>query len=120
PPPAPLSVEAWQSCPWWVRLGVRLLNEIAAEESSRLKEYIGMLPPPGETGTLVNWSAEQLDRLHYPRLLSQVKLQRRLFKGGTTPHKGSGAFSLMNALADTTKFGWALECVLSRAFQLPP
>lgn len=81
PPPAPLSAEAWQRCPWWVRLGVRLLSESVAGEGSRLKEYVRMLPAPGETGTPVNWSAEQLDRLHYPRLLSQVKLQRRLFEG---------------------------------------
>lgn len=81
PPPAPLSPEAWQGCPWWVRLGVRLLSESVAGESSRLKEYVRMLPVPGETGMPVNWSPEQLERLHYPRLLSQVKLQRRLFEG---------------------------------------
>lgn len=81
PPPAPLSVEAWQRCPWWVRLGVRLLNESVAGNSSRLKEYVRMLPAPGETGTPMHWSASQLERLHYPRLLSQVKLQRRLFEG---------------------------------------
>ncbi|CAM9645621.1 unnamed protein product [Scytosiphon promiscuus] len=134
PPPVPLSVEAWQRCPWWVRLGVRLLNEIAAGEGASLQEYVGMLPSAGETGTLVNWSAEQLDRLYYPRLLSQVKLQRRLFKGfqkylladtkrgGTTRGTGEADVSspLVDALADMAKFGWALECVLSRAFQLPP
>lgn len=80
-PPAPLSAEAWQRCPWWVRLGMRLLKEKAAGEGSRLREYIGILPEEGRTGTLLNWSAEQLNRLHYPRLLSQVSLQRRLFKG---------------------------------------
>jgi len=81
PPPAPLSVEAWQRCPWWVRLGVRLLKERAAGEDSRLQEYVRMLPSPGETGMPANWSAEQLDRLYYPRLMSQIKLQRRIFKG---------------------------------------
>lgn len=81
PPPAPLSAEAWRRCPWWVRLGVRLLSESVAGERSRLKEYVRMLPAPGETGTPANWSPEQLERLHYPRLLSQVKLQRRLFEG---------------------------------------
>ncbi len=81
PPPAPLSAEAWQRCPWWVRLGVRLLKERIAGEGSRLQEYVRMLPSPGETGMPANWSPEQLDRLHYPRLLSQIKLQRRIFKG---------------------------------------
>ena len=80
-PPAPLSAEAWQRCPWWVRLGVRLLNESVAGDRSRLKEYVRMLPAPGETGTPLNWSPEQLERLYYPRLLSQVKLQLRLFEG---------------------------------------
>lgn len=31
-----------------------------------------------------------------------------------------GHSSLLEALADTATFNWALECVLSRAFQLPP
>lgn len=74
-------MQAWHRCPWWVRLGVRLLKEKSAAQESKLHEYVGMLPSPGETGTPMNWSVEQLDRLHYPRLLSQVKLQRRLFKG---------------------------------------
>lgn len=80
-PPVPLSAEAWKRCPWWVRLGVRLLDEKAAGEGSRLREYIGILPEPRGTGTPLNWSAEQLERVYYPRLLSQVSLQRRLFKG---------------------------------------
>ena len=81
PPPGPISPEAWQQCPWWVRLGVRLLIEKNAGEESRFHEYIGILPSQGATGAPMNWSAEQLDRLHYPRLLSQIKLQRRLFNG---------------------------------------
>lgn len=81
PPPAPLTSEAWNRCPWWVRLGVRLLKENAAGEDSRLKEYIGILPEKGAMGTPLHWSAEQLDRLHYPRLVSQVAVQRRVFKG---------------------------------------
>lgn len=42
--------------------------------------------------------------------------------GDSTRRAGEsdGSSSLVNALADTAKFGWALECVLSRAFQLPP
>lgn len=80
-PPAPLSIEAWQRCPWWVRLGVRLLEEKSAGQCSRLREYVGILPGEGGTGTPLHWSEEQLDRLHYPRLLSQVALQRRIFTG---------------------------------------
>ncbi|CAM9585968.1 unnamed protein product [Ectocarpus fasciculatus] len=134
PPPPPLSVEAWQRCPWWVRLGVRLLEERAAGEGSRLREYVEMLPRPGETGAPVNWSPEQLDRLHYPRLLSQIRLQRRLFEGfrkvlladarrgdnAPNTREGDGVNTLVSALADPAIFSWALECVLSRAFQLPP
>lgn len=81
PPPGPISPEAWRQCPWWVRLGVRLLIEKNAGEESRFSEYIGILPSQGATGAPINWSAEQLGRLHYPRLLSQIKLQRRLFNG---------------------------------------
>ena len=81
PPPEPISPKAWQQCPWWVRLGVRLLIEKNAGKESRLHDYVGILPSQGETGAPINWSAEQLDRLHYPRLLSQIKLQRRLFNG---------------------------------------
>lgn len=78
PPPEPLSTDVWQRCPWWVRLGVRLLKEKCAGEDSKLREYIGILPKEGGNGIPLNWSAEQLKRLHYPRLLSQVALQRRL------------------------------------------
>lgn len=81
PPPGPISPAAWRQCPWWVRLGVRLLIENNAGEESRFSEYIGILPSQGATGAPINWSTEQLDRLHYPRLLSQIKLQRRLFNG---------------------------------------
>lgn len=80
PPPEPLSIDVWQRCPWWVRLGVRLLKEKCAGEDSKLREYIGILPKEGGNGLPLNWSAEQLKRLHYPHLLSQVALQRRLIK----------------------------------------
>lgn len=33
---------------------------------------------------------------------------------------GENERALVEALADLTTFSWALECVLSRAFQLPP
>ncbi|CAM9255945.1 unnamed protein product [Laminaria digitata] len=132
PPPGPISPEAWQQCPWWVRLGVRLLVEKNAGEESRFHEYIGILPSQGATGAPINWSAEQLDRLHYPRLLSQIQLQRRLFNGfrkflladATRGNKAEstqdGDSSLAESLADPDTFNWCLECVLSRAFQLPP
>lgn len=80
-PPAPLSVKAWQGCPWWVRLGVRLLAEMTAGEDSRLRQYVQILPEKGGFGTPLSWPVEHLERLHYPRLLSQVKLQKRLFRG---------------------------------------
>lgn len=80
PPPEPLSTDVWQRCPWWVRLGVRLLKEKCAGEDSKLREYIGILPKEGGNGIPLNWSTEQLKCLHYPRLLSQVSLQRRLIK----------------------------------------
>ena len=41
---------------------------------------------------------------------------------GTTAERrcGGRGRALVDALADSTAFNWALECVLSRAFQLPP
>lgn len=80
-PPAPLSGEAWKQCPWWIRLGVRLLEEKATGGEYRLREYVGILPEAGGTGTPLNWSAEQLERVYYPYLRSQVSVQRRLFQG---------------------------------------
>lgn len=85
PPPEPLSIDAWERCPWWVRLGVRLLKEKALGERSGLRDYVGLLLPKQDTGkgmgTPSNWSTEQLERLYYPRLLSLVAVQRRLFDG---------------------------------------
>lgn len=78
PPPEPLSIEAWERCPWWVRLGVRLLNEKTLGEASNLASYVGIL---STEGTPLNWTEEQLVRLHYPRLLSQIAVQQRLFRG---------------------------------------
>lgn len=84
PPPEPISAEAWKLCPWWVRLGVRLLEEKKAGHAARFKEYLGILPKTGEFDTPLNWSQEQLMRVHYPRLRAQVALQRRLFRGDVT------------------------------------
>lgn len=78
PPPEPLSVQAWERCPWWVRLGVRLLKEKTLGEASSLASYVGIL---SKEVTPLNWTAEQLERLYYPRLLSQVAVQQRLFRG---------------------------------------
>ncbi|CAM9312234.1 unnamed protein product [Choristocarpus tenellus] len=129
-PPKPLSEEVWQSCPWWVRLAVRLLIERG--DNSRLAPYVGILPPPASMGTLLHWSPEQMDRLHYPYLLDQVSKQRQLFKrmrerlltDATRPNSGAddtpAGRVLVTALHDPEAFFWALECVQSRAFQLPP
>lgn len=78
PPPEPLSMEAWERCPWWVRLGVRLLKEKALGEASYLSRYVDILP---QAGAPLSWTAEQLERLYYPRLRSCVNVQRRLFRG---------------------------------------
>ena len=90
-PPEPLSLDAWQRCPWWVRLGIRLLEEKSAGEDSRFRKYIKILPQKGRSGTPLHWSSEQLQRLHYPRLLSQVALQRRIFQ---REHKRQCRYSL--------------------------
>lgn len=85
PPPGPLSVEAWSRCPWWVRLGVQLLKEKTGGAGSRLSCYMDILPAAGGglggLDTPLHWSDEQLDRVYYPRLLTQVAVQRRLFAG---------------------------------------
>ncbi|CAM9752935.1 unnamed protein product [Discosporangium mesarthrocarpum] len=134
PPPEGLSAESWQCFPWWVRLGVRLLKEWADGDESRLAPYVGILPRRGTQGTPLHWSAEQLGRLHYPYLLTQVSLQRRLFArfreliltGATQPCDDSsvsdpqGPNTLLAALGDPGALDWALECTLGRAFQLPP
>lgn len=78
PPPEPLSMEAWERCPWWVRLGVRLLKEKALGEASHLSRYVDILP---QAGAPLSWTAEQLERLYYPRLRSCINVQRRLFRG---------------------------------------
>lgn len=41
-------------------------------------------------------------------------------RAGDTRPTERGNDSLVSALADSVTFNWALECVLSRAFQLPP
>lgn len=80
-PVEPLSEEAWNRCPWWVRLGVRLLAEEMIGESSSLHQYVGILPQPEQMGTPLNWSTEQLERVFYPRMRAQVAVQRRVFRG---------------------------------------
>lgn len=79
--PEPLSSKVWEICPWWVRLGVRLLIEKALGEASILYEYIRVLPELEGLGVPLCWSAEQLDRMYYPRLRAQAAVQRRLFQG---------------------------------------
>lgn len=39
---------------------------------------------------------------------------------GENEGEGDSGSSLVDALGDSASFNWALECVLSRAFQLPP
>lgn len=66
-------------------------------------------------------------RINQPLHLSLLSGFRKVLladarRGDNAPNtrEGDGINTLVSALADPAIFSWALECVLSRAFQLPP
>jgi hypothetical protein len=123
-PPGQLSAALWSLLPWYVRFAVRLLIERAAGERSVWQAYVDFLPKAEEITTPLHWAAHTVDLLLYQHLARQVRAQRRLFRRyhslllqATACKPGC---TLHAQLQDPANLSWALECVLSRAYQLPP
>jgi hypothetical protein len=123
-PPDSLNAALWPQLPWFVRLAVRLLLERAAGETSLWQAYVDFLPKSEEISTPLHWATETVDLLYYQHLASQVRAQRRLFRRYHSLLLRAAALkpgcALHEQLTDPANLTWALECVLSRTYQLPP
>eukprot|EP00953_Heterococcus_sp_UTEX-ZZ885_P000455 768-Heterococcus_DN1.PRE.2 len=122
-PPDPLTAALWSQLPWYVRLAVRLLIERSAGETSLWQAYVDFLPKLAEISTPLHWATDTVDLLYYQHLASQVRAQRRLFRRYHSLLSRAAALkpgcALHEQLLDPANLTWALECVLSRAYQLP-
>jgi hypothetical protein len=122
-PPDPLTAALWSQLPWYVRLAVRLLIERFAGERSPWQAYVDFLPKPEEISTPLHWATDTVDLFYYQHLAAQVRAQRRLFRRYHSLLLRAAALkpgcALHEKLQDPANLTWALECILSRAYQLP-
>ncbi len=70
PCPDFVSVDYWAAAPWFVRMGILLLNEKRKGSASQLAQYLSQLPTSVDSP--VNWTQQQLQQLQYPYLIQQV------------------------------------------------
>eukprot|EP00903_Cladosiphon_okamuranus_P010829 g10230.t1 len=110
-----VSPEFWDSQQWYVKLALKLLWERQLGSASAVEGYVKVLPAQGSFETLVHWSDQELDALKYPKCVGSAKRQRaawdKLYQDlvARCPEGAGRAIT-------RDDFVWALECVLSRAF----
>lgn len=72
--PAFVKPEFWantKACPWFVKMGLLVLQEKRAGSASRLAPYIDQLPEKFDLPVL--WDDAKLQQLQYPHLIHQVQ-----------------------------------------------
>ncbi|CAM9498548.1 unnamed protein product, partial [Hapterophycus canaliculatus] len=110
-----VSSEFWESQQWYVKLALKLLWERQLGAASAVEGYVNVLPAQGSFETLIHWTDEELDALKYSKCAASAKRQRATWDklhqdlAARCP-EGAGRMVTRDDLI------WALECVLSRAF----
>lgn len=61
----------WSSAPWFVKMGLKLLNERRRGSASPLAPYLASLPAAVDAP--IFWTDGQLQMLQYPHLIQQVR-----------------------------------------------
>ncbi|CAM9340116.1 unnamed protein product, partial [Laminaria digitata] len=110
-----VSPDFWDSQPWYVKLALKLLWERQLGAASAVEGYVNVLPAQGTFETLIHWTDQELDLLKYPKCAASAKRQRATWD---KLHE-----SLLARCSDGAgravkrdDLVWAMECVLSRAF----
>eukprot|EP00752_Nemacystus_decipiens_P016244 g14524.t1 len=110
-----VSPEFWDSQQWYVKLALKLLWERQLGSASAVEGYVNVLPAQGSFETLIHWTDQELDALKYPKCAASAKRQHvawdKLHQDlvARCPEGAGRAISRDDLV-------WALECVLSRAF----
>ncbi|CAM9919254.1 unnamed protein product [Pylaiella littoralis] len=110
-----VSPEFWDSQQWYVKLALKLLWERQLGPASTVEGYVKVLPAQGSFETLIHWTDKELDALEYPKCAASAKRQRATWDKlhanlvEQCPQGAGRAISKDDLV-------WALECVLSRAF----
>ncbi|CAM9881454.1 unnamed protein product, partial [Ectocarpus sp. 12 AP-2014] len=110
-----VSPEFWDSQQWYVKLALKLLWERQLGAASTVEGYVNVLPVQGSFETLIHWTDQELDALKYSTCAASAKRQRAAWD---KLHEDLVARCPEGAGRAVTKddLVWALECVLSRAF----
>lgn len=101
----------WNALPWYGRLALKLLIKCDDEE---WKPWISLLPK--NIDTPLQWQNAELEELQSKRLKSSVLKQRGAYREMFDKLAKKSSFALSVKYED---FEWALNCVLSRAFEGP-
>ncbi|CAM9339552.1 unnamed protein product [Chrysoparadoxa australica] len=103
----------WRTAPWYVRLGLLLIDTMKQGEASHLSGWVKELPQ--KFSTPLHWDSETLEYCQYPWLAENVAAQGRNW---TSIHKALTSSS-PDMSVTYEEFVYALEVARSRAFSGP-
>eukprot|EP01041_Mallomonas_annulata_P010430 gene10430-21761_t len=102
----------WTNIPYTSRVSILLLKEWEKGINSKFSPYINALPLPSTLSSPLHWPEEFLQIFPYEPIIKNTTIQKRKWKNLYNELLKTKSFTI-----SYERFIWAMEMVMSRAFQ---